>query len=80
MSLQAISKHLEVLERAGLITRGRTTRGRTTRLRPPRLHRASLQLAAEWLERHQRFWEGSFDRLDEHLRDESRRPAVGGTR
>jgi len=64
MSLQAISKHLKVLERAGLITRGRTAQ-----LRPSRLHGAPLKEAADWLGRYRRFWEVSFDRLDEHLRD-----------
>jgi len=64
MSLQAISKHLKVLEGAGLITRGRTAQ-----LRPSRLHGAPLKDAAYWLERYRQFWEGSFDRLNEHLRD-----------
>jgi DNA-binding transcriptional ArsR family regulator len=64
MSLPAISKHLKVLERAGLITRGRDAQWR-----PCRLEAAPLQAPAEWLERYRRFWEGSFDRLDEHLRD-----------
>jgi DNA-binding transcriptional ArsR family regulator len=64
MSLQAVSKHLKVLERAGLITRGRTAQ-----LRPSRLHGAPLKDAADWLERYRRFWEGSFDRLNEHLQD-----------
>jgi DNA-binding transcriptional ArsR family regulator len=64
MSTQAVSKHLKVLERAGLITRGRTAQ-----LRPSRLHGAPLKDAADWLERYRRFWEGSFDRLNEHLQD-----------
>jgi DNA-binding transcriptional ArsR family regulator len=64
MSLQAISKHLKVLEHAGLITRGRTAQ-----LRPSRLHGAPLKDAADWLERYRRFWEGSFDRLSGHLQD-----------
>jgi DNA-binding transcriptional ArsR family regulator len=63
MSLQAVSKHLKVLERAGLITRGRTAQSR-----PSRLHGAPLKDAADWLERYRRFWEGSFERLDQHLR------------
>jgi DNA-binding transcriptional ArsR family regulator len=68
MSLQAISKHLKVLEHAGLITRGRTAQAR-----PSRLHGAPLKDAADWLEGYRRFWEGSFDRLDEHLRDIQRK-------
>ena len=63
MSLQAVSKHLKVLEHAGLITRGRTAQSR-----PSRLHGAPLKDAADWLERYRRFWEGSFERLDQHLR------------
>jgi DNA-binding transcriptional ArsR family regulator len=62
ISLQAVSKHLKVLERAGLITRGRSAQ-----LRPSRLHGAPLRDAAEWLETYSRFWQGSFDRLDERL-------------
>jgi DNA-binding transcriptional ArsR family regulator len=68
ISLQAVSKHLKVLERAELITRGRTAQ-----LRPSRLHGARLKDAADWLEHYRRFWEGSFDRLDEHLRDIQRK-------
>ena len=63
MSLPAISKHLKVLERAGLISRGRTAQWR-----PCRLEAAPLADVAEWVQRYERFWEGSFDRLDEHLR------------
>jgi DNA-binding transcriptional ArsR family regulator len=64
ISVQAVSKHLKVLERAGLITRGRDAQ-----LRPSHLEGAALQEAAEWLERYRRFWQGSFDRLDERLSD-----------
>ena len=64
MSLPAISKHLKVLERAGLIARGRAAQWRPCRLEP-----APLEGAAEWLEHYRRFWEGSFDRLDHHLRE-----------
>src|SRR5256885_11978827 len=60
ISVQAVSKHLKVLERAGLITRGRSAQ-----LRPSRLQGAPLEEAAEWLEEYRRFWKGSFDRLDE---------------
>lgn len=62
ISLQAVSKHLKVLERAGLITRGRSAQ-----LRPSRLQGAPLKDAAEWLETYSRFWQGSFDRLDQRL-------------
>jgi DNA-binding transcriptional ArsR family regulator len=62
ISLQAVSKHLKVLERAGLITRGRSAQ-----LRPSRLQGAPLKDAADWLETYSRFWQGSFDRLDERL-------------
>ena len=64
VSVQAISKHLKVLERAGLIVRGRTAQ-----LRPSRLHGAALKNAADWLADYRGFWEESFDRLDEHLLD-----------
>lgn len=58
MSQPAISKHLKVLERAGLITRGRTAQWR-----PCRLDAAPLRAANEWLEHYAAFWSGSFDRL-----------------
>ena len=60
---QAVSKHLRVLERAGLIERGRRAQ-----LRPSRLRGAPLKDAAEWLSMYRRFWEDSFDRLDQRLR------------
>jgi DNA-binding transcriptional ArsR family regulator len=63
ITLQAVSKHLKVLERAGLITRGRSAQ-----LRPSRLQGEALKEASDWLAGYRRFWEGSFDRLDEHLR------------
>jgi DNA-binding transcriptional ArsR family regulator len=63
ISVQAVSKHLKVLERAGLITRGRSAQRR-----PSRLQGAPLQEAIEWLEKYRLLWEGSFDRLDERLR------------
>ena len=62
ISVQAVSKHLKVLERAGLITRGRSAQ-----LRPSRLQRAPLQEAVDWLEKYGQLWQGSFDRLDERL-------------
>ena len=63
VSMPAISKHLKVLERAGLITRGRSAQWR-----PCRLEAAPLADVAEWVQTYRRFWDGSFDRLDEHLR------------
>ena len=63
ISVQAVSKHLKVLERAGLISRGRSAQ-----LRPSRLEGAPLKEAADWLDQYSRFWQGSFDRLDERLR------------
>jgi DNA-binding transcriptional ArsR family regulator len=60
----AISKHLKVLERAGLISRGREAQWR-----PCRLVGAPLKDAADWLEEYRRFWEDSFDRLDDYLRE-----------
>jgi DNA-binding transcriptional ArsR family regulator len=67
ISLQAVSKHLKVLERAGLITRGRSAQ-----LRPSRLHAAQLQEAAEWLDTYRELWQTGFDRLDERLRSSGR--------
>ncbi len=64
MSLQAISKHLKVLERAGLITRGRDAQ-----FRPCRLEAAPLVDAGGWIDEHRRAWEGRFDRMAEHLHD-----------
>jgi DNA-binding transcriptional ArsR family regulator len=62
MSLQAVSKHLKVLERAGLIARGRNAQ-----LRPSRLQGEALRDVSEWVSEFRGFWEESFDRLDEHL-------------
>jgi DNA-binding transcriptional ArsR family regulator len=70
MTLQAVSKHLKVLERAGLIDRGRVAQQR-----PARLRGDGLETAADWLERYRQFWEQSFDRLDEHLREIQRKGA-----
>jgi DNA-binding transcriptional ArsR family regulator len=63
ITVQAVSKHLKVLEGAGLITRGRTAQ-----LRPSRLEGAPLKEAVDWLERYRRFWEAGFDRLEARLR------------
>jgi len=62
MSMPAISKHLKVLERAGLIARGREAQWR-----PCRLEAGPLKDAAGWLEHYRRFWEQSFDRLGDYL-------------
>jgi DNA-binding transcriptional ArsR family regulator len=67
MSLPAVSKHLKVLERAGLIARGRSAQWRPCRLEP-----APLRDANGWLETYRQFWEDGFDRLDEHLRELAR--------
>lgn len=64
MSLPAISKHLKVLERAGLITRGREAQWR-----PCRLQARPLKEAEDWIEQYRRFWEQSFDRLDDYLKE-----------
>ncbi|MGH7907402.1 MAG: ArsR/SmtB family transcription factor [Candidatus Binataceae bacterium] len=64
ISLPAISKHLKVLERARLITRGREAQWR-----PCRLHAGPLKDAAAWLDHYRLFWEQSFDRLDDYLRE-----------
>ncbi len=77
MSVQGVSQHLKVLERAGLVTRGRLAQ-----TRPARISSGGLQQASGWLERYREFWEGSFDRLDEYLedlqtREERSRPLAG---
>ncbi len=62
MSLAAVSKHLKVLERAGLIARGRQAQWR-----PCRLDAAPLRDVADWLEHYRHFWEASLDRLGDYL-------------
>jgi DNA-binding transcriptional ArsR family regulator len=62
ITVQAVSRHLKVLERAGLITRGRSAQ-----LRPSRLHGGALREVAEWVADYRGFWEESFDRLGEHI-------------
>jgi len=64
MSMPAISKHLKVLERAGLIARGREAQWR-----PCRIEAGPLKDVAGWVEHYRRFWEQSFDRLDDYLRE-----------
>lgn len=70
MSGPAVSKHLRVLERAGLIARGRKAQWRPRRLKP-----APLQEVAEWTDRYRRFWDASYERLDaylQHLKEKER--------
>jgi DNA-binding transcriptional ArsR family regulator len=64
MSLPAVSKHLKVLERAKLIERGREAQWR-----PCRLKARPLKEVADWVDHYRRFWEESFDRLDEYLKE-----------
>jgi DNA-binding transcriptional ArsR family regulator len=64
ISLPAISKHLKVLERAGLITRGREAQWRPCRIEPE-----ALKGVDDWLERYRRLWEERFDRLDDYLKE-----------
>ena len=64
MSLPAVSKHLKVLERAGLIARGREAQWRPCRIEP-----AALKDVDDWLEFYRRFWTESLDRLDDYLRE-----------
>jgi DNA-binding transcriptional ArsR family regulator len=73
MSLPAISKHLKVLENAGL-----SARGRDAQWRPCRLAAGPLKDAAEWLEEYRRFWEESFDRLDDYLRELQKKEKKNG--
>jgi DNA-binding transcriptional ArsR family regulator len=71
MSLPAISKHLKVLERCGLISRSRQAQ-----FRPCHLEREALDSALDWIEQNRRIWTERFDKLDAHLRD-LQRPATG---
>jgi DNA-binding transcriptional ArsR family regulator len=64
ISTQAVSKHLHVLEEAGLISRGRSAQ-----LRPSRLRGQSLREVADWVDRYRGFWEQGFDRMEERLRN-----------
>ncbi|WP_026622462.1 helix-turn-helix transcriptional regulator [Ensifer sp. WSM1721] len=64
MSLPAVSKHLKVLERAGLISRGRNAQWR-----PCRLEARPMKEIADWIEPYRRFWDASFDRLESYLQD-----------
>jgi DNA-binding transcriptional ArsR family regulator len=73
VSVQAVSKHLKVLEEAGLIRRGRAGQ-----LRPSRLHGAPLREAADWIDGYRAFWEQGFDRLEARLSGTRRRKAKRG--
>jgi DNA-binding transcriptional ArsR family regulator len=64
ITLQAVSKHLKVLERAGLISRGRDAQ-----YRPCHLESAPLDSAIGWIEQHRNIWQQRFDQLEEHLRN-----------
>ena len=75
MSQPAISKHLKVLERAGLVSRGRDAQRR-----PRRLEAAPLKEVAEWAENYRRFWDENFERLDaylQHLKEKERNHGRG---
>ncbi len=75
MSMPAVSRHLKVLEHAGLITRGREAQWR-----PCRIAAAPLKDVADWLAHYQRFWTESLDRLDEYLRDAQKKEKNHGHR
>jgi DNA-binding transcriptional ArsR family regulator len=73
MSLPAVTKHLKVLERAGLITKGREAQWRPCKLNP-----GGLKDAADWMEHYRIFWEQSFDRLEAYLKTvTAKKPAKG---
>jgi DNA-binding transcriptional ArsR family regulator len=73
MSMPAVSKHLRVLEKAGLIARGREAQWRPCKLKPE-----PLKQAAGWLEEYRQFWEQSFDRLDDYLQRLQAEPSHHG--
>lgn len=75
MSLPAVSKHLKVLERAGLIARGRDAQWR-----PCRLEAGRLKEVADWVEHYRRFWEQRLDRLDAYLQELQRKEKRHGRR
>jgi DNA-binding transcriptional ArsR family regulator len=72
MSMPAVSRHLRVLERAGLISRGREAQWR-----PRRLEAAPLREVADWVENYRRYWSERFDRLDEYLEDLKKAEGIG---
>jgi DNA-binding transcriptional ArsR family regulator len=73
MSLPAITKHLKVLEKAGLITKGREAQWR-----PCKINGSALKSAADWMEEYRTFWEESFDRLDAYLKTVTARKNAKG--
>ena len=75
LSLPAVSKHLKVLQRAGLISQGRKAQWR-----PCRLETTPLQDVANWMEDYRRFWDESFQRLDEYLKELQAQAHCAGTR
>ncbi len=75
MTQPAVSKHLKVLERAGLVSRGRDAQRR-----PCRLEARTLRAATEWLDGYRRFWADSFERLDDLLRDDVTTPPTATDR
>ncbi len=75
ISMPAVSKHLKVLERAGLIARSRDAQ-----FRPCRLDAGPLKEVADWVEHYRRFWEQSFERVDEYLRELKEREKKRGRR
>ena len=74
LSLPAVSKHLKVLQRAGLITQGRQAQWR-----PCRLEAAPLKDISDWVEQYRHVWEGRFDRLDDYLREVQRAAKANDT-
>ena len=74
LSLPAVSKHLKVLQRAGLVSQGRRAQWRPCRLEP-----AKLKDAGDWVERYRRAWEERFDRLDDYLRELQAKDNTKGT-
>jgi DNA-binding transcriptional ArsR family regulator len=75
MTMPAVSKHLKVLERAGLITRTRDAQ-----LRPCRLEAARLKDASDWIAKYREFWEKSFDRLDLYLNEVQAKEKENGSK
>jgi len=73
ISMPAVSKHLKVLERAGLVARGRQAQWR-----PCRLEAGPLKGTAEWVEQYRRFWEQSLDRLNDYLHEVQRKEKTHG--
>jgi len=75
MSASAITKHLKVLEKAGLISKGREAQWR-----PCKLEKEALKEAANWMDQYRQFWELSFDRLDEYLKKLTKKKGIKNAR